>query len=79
MDNFVDTVQTAKKTFVSTFVTNDKVADSLNKFVDAQTAYTKSAIKAGNDAATSIGKETMDAIHDALKFDWTKQFAAFKK
>ena len=41
----VDTVQNTKKQFVSTVITNEKIANSLNGFIDTQTSYTKSAMK----------------------------------
>lgn len=71
-DALIDAFQNGKKTFVKTFVTNDKVAEALNGFVDAQTAYTKTAMKASNDAATVIMSETVKAAQDATKFDYTK-------
>ena len=49
----VDAIQSAKKQFVSTFVQHEDFAEVLNDFVDAQAAYTKSAIDAGFQAATS--------------------------
>ena len=49
-DNFVDTVQTAKKTWIKTFITNDHIAESMNHFVDSQADYTKKAFKATSDA-----------------------------
>jgi hypothetical protein len=51
----VDAIQTAKKTFVGTVVQNDQLKTILNSFVDAQTAYTKSAIDAGIKMSTDIG------------------------
>jgi hypothetical protein len=35
-DAIIDTVQTGKKQFVKTFVTNEAVAAAMNSFVDAQ-------------------------------------------
>lgn len=51
----VDAIQTAKKTFVSTFVQHEQLKNILNGFVDAQSAYTKSAIDAGIKVSTDIG------------------------
>jgi hypothetical protein len=51
----VDAIQTAKKTFVGTVVQNDQLKTILNSFVDAQTAYTKSAIDASIKMSTDIG------------------------
>ena len=52
----VDAIQNGKKEFVSTFVTNDKLAKILDSFVDAQTAYTKSAVDTGIKTITDLGK-----------------------
>ena len=37
----IDMVQTGKKQVVNTFVKHDTLADTINKFVDTETAYTK--------------------------------------
>ena len=70
-DATIDAVQNGKKQFVNTFVTNQAIKDTLVEFVDAQTAYTKSAVKAGQDAATKIGQEVIKANSECTKF--TKQ------
>lgn len=73
LDTVVDAVQTAKKQFVTTFVTDKSYADAANKFVDAQTAYTKAAVKAGTEfattfaalaqkSATEVGSKTKEAF-----------------
>jgi hypothetical protein len=54
---FIDTVQSAKKVVVKSVVTNTVIADSLNGFVDAQTAYTKEAVKATISAVGTISGE----------------------
>ena len=51
----VDAIQTAKKQAITTFVQHDGLAKILNSFVDAQAAYTKSAIDAGTKATSEIG------------------------
>lgn len=50
----VDAIQNSKKQFVTTFVKHDGVSDALTAFVDAQTAYTKSAIDAGSLAVATL-------------------------
>lgn len=50
----VDAIQTAKKQIVTTFVQHEGLAKILNGYVDAQTAYTKSAIEASTKAASEI-------------------------
>ena len=51
----VDAIQNGKKQFVETFVKHEGIATTMNAFVDSQTKYTKSAIDAGINAATSLG------------------------
>lgn len=71
-DATIDAIQTSKKQVIKTFITNPAVAESLNKFVDAQTSYTKEAMKVGTDTWTSITKEMMKSMQDSTKFDYTK-------
>jgi hypothetical protein len=71
-DTTIDAIQTGKKQFVNTFVTNEAVKEALNSFVDAQTQYTKSAFKAGSDTAASVAKEMTKSIGEAAKFDYAK-------
>ena len=74
-DTFIDTVQTAKKEAVKTlFAKNETIAKSLSEFVDAQTAYTKGAVKAGTDVATKLASETVKYTQEAAKFDYAKHF-----
>ena len=65
-DHFIDTVQTAKKTAVNHFIKHEAIARSMNEFVDAQTAYTKAAMKAGTDAATKISQELVEANTECI-------------
>ena len=51
----IDAIQTTNKTLVSTFVQHEQLKNILNGFVDAQTAYTKSAIDASIKMSTDIG------------------------
>ena len=77
-DTTIDFVQTSKKNFVNTvFAQNEKIADALNQFVDAQTAYTKSAVKAGTDVATKLSAEAVKAAQEVAKFDYAKAFTNF--
>jgi ATP phosphoribosyltransferase len=71
-DAIIDTVQTGKKTFVNTFVTNETVKESMIKFIDAQADYTKKAAKVGMDTFTTLGTEMVKANQEAMKFDYTK-------
>ena len=73
-DATIDAVQTAKKTFVNTFVTNEAVKTPLIKFIDAQAEYTKKASKVGMDTMTSLTSEAMKQIQEASKYDFTKAY-----
>ena len=44
-DYFIDSVQNAKKQFVTTFVTNESFKAELIKLVDAQTEFAKGQVK----------------------------------
>lgn len=71
-DAFIDTIQTGKKTWVNTFVTNDTMKDAMITFIDNQADYTKKAVKATTDAATTVAAETVKAMKEATKFDYVK-------
>jgi ATP phosphoribosyltransferase len=71
-DALIDTVQTGKKTFVNTFVTNETIKDSMIKFIDAQAEYTKKASKVGLDTATTMAQEAIKTAQEAAKFDYVK-------
>lgn len=78
-DALIDTVQTSKKTFVNTFVTNEAVKESMIKFIDAQADYTKKAAKVAVDTATTITSEAVKATQEAAKFDYNKFFDTVTK
>jgi hypothetical protein len=63
-DEFIDTVQNAKKTMVKAFVQNETIAKSMNAFVDAQTAYTKDAAKATASAMGVISNEVAKSVEE---------------
>lgn len=71
-DAVIDSIQTGKKTWVNMFVTNDTMKDAMVKFIDNQSDYTKKAIKATTDAATTVMSETVKAVQEATKFDYVK-------
>lgn len=80
LDTTIDAVQTAKKQFVNTtFAKHESVAKALNEFVDAQTTYTKNAVKAGTDVATKLASESVKLATEASKFDYTKAYEQFSK
>lgn len=72
VDPVIDAIQASKKNFVKTFVTNEKIAESLNSFVDSQTQYTKEAAKATTTMYSSVMSETTKAMQELTKFDYTK-------
>jgi hypothetical protein len=80
-DAIIDSVQTGKKTFVNTFVTNETTKEAMIKFIDAQADYTKKAAKVGLDTATTLTSEAVKQVQEVAKFDWVKatqdMFAAF--
>lgn len=79
LDTTIDAIQTAKKQAVKTFVQNETIAKELNNFVDAQTAYTKSAVKAGTDVATKVGSEVNKVAQENMKKFSSKDFDLFKE
>ena len=78
-DAIIDTVQTGKKTFVNTFVSNDAVKESMIKFIDAQADYTKKAAKVGMDTFTTLSSEAVKQAEAAAKFDYVKAGQEFFK
>lgn len=84
-DALIDAVQTGKKTFVNTFVTNEAVKAPLIKFIDTQAEYTKKMSKVGLDTFTSLSSEAVKQAQEATKFDFNKAYSeiaekfAFKK
>jgi glycerate kinase len=72
LDATIDAVQTGKKQFVKTFVTDEKIATALNEFIDNQSEYTKKAAKATLDAGTTVVQETIKHAQEAAKFDYVK-------
>ena len=72
LDATIDAVQTGKKQFVKTFVQNEKIAEAMNSFIDAQASYTKQAAKVGTDTFATLTSEMVKASQEAMKFDYTK-------
>lgn len=55
----IDTVQSGKKQFVNTFVTDTKFKDELNKLIDAQTEFAKGSVDSSLAIARALyGKAT---------------------
>ena len=72
LDATIDAVQTGKKQLVKTFVQNEKVAEAMNTFIDAQASYTKQAAKVGTDTFATLSSEMVKTAQEATKFDYTK-------
>ncbi len=63
LDFAIDSVQNAKKTFVNTFVTDDKFKAELIKLVDAQTEFAKGQVKTTLSIAEAFVKNASDAVY----------------
>jgi hypothetical protein len=68
----IDAVQTGKKTWINTFVTNATVKEAMVNFVDTQADYTKKAARVGQDTVTVLTNEMVKTMQQATKFDYTK-------
>jgi hypothetical protein len=64
----IDTIVSAKKQFVKSFVSNEAVAKPLNTYVDAQEAFAKTVAKSTVDFYTTVGSSIAG-------FDAKKAFA----
>jgi hypothetical protein len=54
---FIDTVQGAKSQFLNTVVTDKKVREPLQSFVDAQTTFAKEMAKISNTVYTQVTEQ----------------------
>jgi len=52
----IDTIQNAKKSWVDTWFKDETLNKPLHTFVDAQTIFTKTAMKQTNEFANSAGE-----------------------
>lgn len=75
-ETFIDSFQNVKKNAVNSFVTNETIKDSMLKFVDAQTDYTKEAVKNFSNLATTMSlqlfSEANKSFSEITKYDWFK-------
>lgn len=69
----IDTITTAKKQTIKTFVKHEAIADSLVNWVDTEATVAKDLVKASTDTATTIGKELGKVAQEAAKADYIKQ------
>jgi hypothetical protein len=63
LDTVIDTIQSAKKQFVTTFVTDKELQKPLFAFVDSQTDFVKQIVKTNE----VLVNQTKDAFTKALK------------
>ena len=63
LDYAVDAVQTGKKTFVNTFVTDETFKTELNKLVDAQTKFAKGQVTTTLEIAQALYKNASDSFY----------------
>lgn len=64
---FIDSIQTYKKFYVSSFITDEKIKKSLNSFVDAQTAFTKQVVKSFEEVSSQVYDETLKKFNEVSK------------
>lgn len=65
---YIDAVQNGKKEFVKNAVKQERLANILNEFVDAQTQYTKSFVHSSFNSMTSLGSLMMSK--DFYNYEW---------
>jgi hypothetical protein len=63
LDSIIDTIQSAKKQFVTTFVTDKELQKPLFAFVEAQTDFVKQIVKTSEE----LTNQTKDAFTKKLK------------
>ena len=73
-----EAVQTAQKTFVNTFVTNEEIAKPMIRMIDSQYDTAKLTAKAVLDITTTLASATTEKVQEAMKFGFTKYAEAFR-
>ena len=63
LDTMIDTIQSAKKQFVTNFVTDKELQKPLFAFVDSQTDFVKQVVK----TSEALANQTKDVFTKALK------------
>ena len=66
-DFYIDGVQNAKKQFVQTFLFGDTFKAELIKLIDAQTEFTKGAVKNSLAIAEAFVKNTSESVYAKAK------------
>ena len=67
IDSTIDAIQTGKKMWVNTFVTDTTTASALHKFIDAQSEYTKKATKAFTEVGTALAEQAAKSVQSFTK------------
>ena len=67
VDSIIDSVQNAKKQFVTQVVTNESFKTELIKLVDAQTEFAKGQFKTSLQIAEAFYKNATDAVYTKTK------------
>lgn len=67
INQFVDTVQDAKTKAIETFVFDDKVAEPMKQFVEAQRTFTKEANRSFVEFVDYVTVATKTAFEKATK------------
>jgi hypothetical protein len=75
LNQAVDAVQAAKKSWVSNWVFDSTLAGHLNKFVDTQTEYTKAFFSNAEMTGMALGGYAFGKAQDATKTaaEWAKK------
>lgn len=63
----IDSIQSAKKQIVTTFVTDEKFKKELTKLIDSQTEFAKGQVKATISIAEALVKNASTAFYAAGK------------
>jgi hypothetical protein len=65
-NQIIDSIQSGKKQFVNTFVTDAKFKEELNKLIDAQAQAAKVSVDASLAIAQAFVKNTTEAMKKAV-------------
>jgi hypothetical protein len=71
-DNIVDSITSAQKEVVKTFVKQEDIATALTGLVDAHATNTKNMIKVGTDAVSLAGKEMVRFTQEVTHYEYAK-------
>ena len=69
---FIDSIQSGKKQFVNTFVTDKKFQAELHKLIDAQAEATKISVKASTAIAQAFVTQATNTVKQFVPTAYTK-------